>query len=72
MATAMYSCSKCLWASHLKYLLELDFVGLFCGWICNCIYDIQDSYFARSDILKYLPSCHISIPLTAWQEAALL
>lgn len=25
---------------------------------------IQGSYFARSDILKYLPSCHISIPLS--------
>lgn len=32
----------------------------------------QDSYFARSDVLKYLPGCHISILLTAWQETALV
>lgn len=24
MATDMSSCYKCLWASHLKYILELD------------------------------------------------
>lgn len=29
MATDMYSCYKCLWVSHLKYILELNFVGLF-------------------------------------------
>lgn len=29
MATDMYSCCKCPWASHLKYVLELDIVGVF-------------------------------------------
>lgn len=39
MATDIDSCSKCLWASHLKHILELDSVGFFCGWISGCIYD---------------------------------
>lgn len=77
MATDMYSCCKCLWASHLKYVLELNFVGIFVVVVVHryvVLYmtnPIQDSYFARSDILKYLPGCHISIELTGRQERAL-
>lgn len=29
MATDMYSCCKCLWASNLKYVLEFNFIGFF-------------------------------------------
>lgn len=28
MAADKCSCCKCLWTSHLKYILELNFVGL--------------------------------------------